>query len=778
MKSLQNKIFLFFVLLLILVQGVAFWTMYSSNKADEQLTITNRLNNAETLFQTEFDSRSFYLNGFAETVAFDYGLINNFDEDARSLAVALNNHRNRIAANLAMIVDQTGLIRVQLITEKDNEGKTRIRRGSEHQKDFGDLSALIDGETGRFYQLDGNIYKISFSAIKTGPATIGWVGFGFRIDSELANNLSKTTDLIIDFVANDNGQLRSLGSSKAEVDLALSKRIIGNQQSEEVIARAYKFAEVGATDYLVLMHGARDDFVALLQNRWVQLLLLTAMTLMLSLTGAYLIAAGITKPVKALVEQAKKLAAGDYNQTVKIADKSELGQLANEFNVMQQAILARENTISHRAYHDQLTDLPNRNMLKLTLSQLGKQHESFCLMHLNICRLKDVNDTLGHDAGDKVIIEVGKRLNQIKALNLVAHLGADEFAIICQSTTADNISATMDIIHESLLKSFTYQGIALQLQVRVGIAFYPEHQADTLLLLQKADTALHHCRQKRHDFEIYDPSQDSNTVERLSLINDLKTAISDNQLTLFYQPKMNLQLQKVTHVEALVRWFHPTLGMVPPDKFIHLAEQTGQINELTRWVFHEAVKQHLAWREQDIMLNMAINISAENLKDPEFYPLICDCFNEHNLDPSCFTLEVTESAVVDDPEAAIALLSRFKERGIHLSIDDYGTGYSSLAQLKHLPVHELKIDKSFVMKLANDQDDQIIVKSTIELARNMGLTIVAEGVEDEFSLKWLAQHHCTLAQGFFISRPVPADELSTWLADSAEQLTQYYPQLA
>ncbi|MGB0900001.1 MAG: putative bifunctional diguanylate cyclase/phosphodiesterase, partial [Psychrobium sp.] len=224
----------------------------------------------------------------------------------------------------------------------------------------------------------------------------------------------------------------------------------------------------------------------------------------------------------------------------------------------------------------------------------------------------------------------------------------------------------------------------------------------------------------------------------------------------------------VTHVEALVRWQHPKLGMVPPDNFIHIAEQTGQINALTQWVFVTALKQFNTWKEKGIDINIAVNISAENLKFIGFESFVRKSVEEYKVPNSSITLEVTESAVVDNPEAAIALLRRFKEDGFKISIDDYGTGYSSLAQLKQLPVNELKIDKSFVQKLETDEDDQIIVRSTIELAHNMGLSVVAEGIEDEYSLKWLAKHGCELAQGYYISRPQPSERLTPWLEEKKE----------
>ena len=419
----------------------------------------------------------------------------------------------------------------------------------------------------------------------------------------------------------------------------------------------------------------------------------------------------------------------------------------------------------HLANHDPLTGLPNRNILNKVLIKSINNQNNFLILHLNLSRLKDVNDTLGHDVGDEVIKELANRLQRLcqeSKFKQLVHLGADEFILL---TDYLDIDETVVQLQSALELPFDYQGISLQLQVRIGVASYPEHSEDAKSLLQMADTALHHTRGTGKLVQTYHPDLDVNTVERLNLINDLKQAIPAGELELHFQPKLCLKTNIVTHVEALVRWQHPSLGMIPPDSFIHIAEQTGQIKALTRWVFTTALAQFNTWRTLGLDLNIAINIAANNLKEADFHQFICQSLMSANVPSEKVTLEVTESSVVEDPESAIKLLSEFKSHGMKISIDDYGTGYSSLAQLKQLPVHELKIDKSFIQCLEHDEDDQIIVRSTIELAHNMGLHVVAEGIEDEFSLNWLADHGCELAQGYYISKPKPATELTPWLLD-------------
>lgn len=768
MKSLQNKIFLFFVLLLLMVQSIAFWTLYSGSQNQEAAEINNRLTTAKTIFTELFDRRLAYLSAFAETAAKDYGLKEVFNEDTRSLLFALNNHRKRINADLAMTVSAEGIINSQLQRYFVNDSE-KIRQGLESGTKFRFIEWLEIGQSAHLYMIDDALYQLSISPVSVGKKTLGWIAFGFQIDHRLAGEFTSITGLDTDFVIKENDVWRLISISEHNTNhtnaLSLAVQVIENKTPDKYIATHSLITEFDEQELGVAMHGLRANFVALLQEQWIKFVMLAVLTFIVSLASAYLISASISKPIKRLVTQAKAIASGDYQHKVTLKDKNEIGQLADEFNNMQSAVLQREEAIMHLADHDPLTDLPNRNMLNKVLKKLTDQQQHFMILHLNLSRLKDVNDTLGHDVGDEVIKELAKRLQclcQITNFKLLVHLGADEFILLAEHLDIDE---TIAQLQAELEPTFDYQGISLQLQVRIGAALCPEHHSDSKLVLQMADTALHHTRETGKLVQIYHPDLDVNTVERLSLINDLKQAIPAGELELHFQPKLCLKTSVVTHVEALVRWQHPTLGMIPPDNFIHIAEQTGQIKALTRWVFTTSLAQFNTWRTLGLDLNIAINIAASNLKEADFHQFICQALMRANVPAEKVTLEVTESSVVEDPEEAIKLLSAFKSHGMKISIDDYGTGYSSLAQLKQLPVHELKIDKSFIQRLEHDEDDQIIVRSTIELAHNMGLHVVAEGIEDEFSLNWLKDHNCELAQGYYISKPKPATELTPWLLE-------------
>lgn len=775
MKSLQSKIFFLFVILLLLVQAVSLWTVYSATEQHELQQVEHQLGNAKKVFQTEFKNRNYYLAAFAETVAKDFGLKQVFQEDTRSFLVALNNHRKRIDADLAIAISVDGLITAQLVKLLDDNGEYRVRVGPEQAHPFRFTSWLELSENAHLYPLENNFFQFNLAPLKSGSVIIGWVGFGFHINQQLAERFTDLTGLKTDFAMGVGGQWQLIATAESNLtpqqileETQLVNKIMDDDQAFQVIAAKHRLGTVEKQDLVMVMYGVRDDFLAAIRQRWKELLFLALLMLGISLVGALVIAKNISQSIKILVKQTRYIASGNYDQSVSVGGGEELEQLAYEINQMQLAVVSRERTISHQAYHDPLTDLPNRNRLILELDEwIAGGCRSACLFRLRVRRVKDVNDSFGQEFGDKVVSEAGKRLAQVAQSDRLFHLGGSEFVLLYEDVSESNIKLRLDAIEQIMEPIYKNQSVALHIELQVGVSLYPQHDRISSGLLQKAGTALRMVQSDGEQHFMYNASLSSATVDRFRLINELKTAIEQDQLTLHYQPKLSLADNHIGQVEALVRWQHPERGLISPDKFIMIAEQTGQINALTRWVLNCAAKQCQDWLKQGISLNIAVNISAENLKDNNFYPLVMDTLRLHQLGRNAISLEVTESAVVEDPESAIALLTRFEQQGIGLSIDDYGTGYSSLAQLKRLPVSELKIDKAFIQKLLLDKIDEVIVSSTLELAHKMNLTVVAEGVEDEATLQWLKANACQVAQGYFICRPKPADELIEWLVNSA-----------
>lgn len=428
----------------------------------------------------------------------------------------------------------------------------------------------------------------------------------------------------------------------------------------------------------------------------------------------------------------------------------------------------QEAKIEHQALHDALTNLPNRALLHDRLAhaiQLAERQKTYlALLVMDLDRFKDINDTLGHHVGDKILQQVAKRLQHIlRPSDTVARLGGDEFAVLLPVTDVTYANHVAQKIILVLKKVFVYERHTLYVGGSLGIAIYPDHGLDAETLIQHADVAMYLAKSGNTGCAFYDPQQDRHSVTRLALERDLHDAIDNNSLELYYQPQIDLKTQNVVGVEALLRWKHPQRGMIPPDEMIPIAEQTGLIRPLTMWVLNYALKQVDSWRRQGIQMNVSVNLSVWNIQDQSLVDELRAIFSTWNIPPTSLKLEITESAMMANPERALEVLSGLHAMNIHLSVDDFGTGFSSLAYLKKFPVSSLKIDKSFVMNMANDENDAAIVVSTIELAHNLGLTVVAEGVENEQVLGLLAKHGCDVAQGYYLGRPMPQAEITRYL---------------
>lgn len=427
--------------------------------------------------------------------------------------------------------------------------------------------------------------------------------------------------------------------------------------------------------------------------------------------------------------------------------------------------------LEHKSMFDALTDLPNRllflDRLKHALKVARREASPLAVLTVDVVRLREVNDILGHEAGDHVLQEVACHLQKtLRESDTVARLGGDEFAIVLPNVGMRQISVAVRKIQKLLQQPAVFEGTSLEIEVAVGIALYPEHGDEPDILLQHADIAMQVAKNEARGFSIYNVDNDPYSLRKLQLLGELRKAIENKELALYYQPQIDLQTGQIVSVEALARWPHPVEGVISPDDFIPMIEQSGLIRPFTFWVLEEAVVQLKYWSEAGIDLTIAVNLSTRNLIDSRLPGSIAKLLNVHNVSAENLTLEVTESAVMSRPEMALKVLTQLHKMGHKLSIDDFGTGYSSLSYLKKLPVHELKIDKSFVLGLTTNDDDAVIVRSIIHLANNMGLKVVAEGVEDQDILDMLAILKCDIAQGYHMSHPLPVEELEQWLIDS------------
>jgi diguanylate cyclase (GGDEF)-like protein len=438
-------------------------------------------------------------------------------------------------------------------------------------------------------------------------------------------------------------------------------------------------------------------------------------------------------------------------------------------------IVAMYNSISqsarseHLARHDSLTGLPNRMFFQQTAeSTLQSSPASGCVLLLDLDRFKDVNDTLGHRVGDLLLSHVAVRFRQVVGnRGEIARLGGDEFALIaagCSRAAAGELALA---VADSLRDSFQLEELVVDVQTSVGIALFPEHGTDIATLLQKADVAMYRAKESSADIEFYDERHDHHSPSKLALTGELRAAVPGPQLVTWYQPQLDLHTGALTDVEALIRWEHPARGLLSPDDFLRMAEQTSLIKPLTDHVLRCSLEQMAVWRGLGLTPTVAVNVSTRSLVDRDFTASVMSALNDAGVPPCSLRLEVTESALMADPVIAHAVLHELDALGVKISIDDFGTGYSSLAYLADLPVSEVKIDRSFVLKMDGHAKENIIVSSTIDLAHHLGLRAVAEGVEDRAQISRLQRLGCDVAQGYAIARPLRAPEATQLLLGSS-----------
>jgi diguanylate cyclase (GGDEF)-like protein/PAS domain S-box-containing protein len=422
--------------------------------------------------------------------------------------------------------------------------------------------------------------------------------------------------------------------------------------------------------------------------------------------------------------------------------------------------------LNYQANYDELTGLPNRQhllaKLKQSLTGIENSGRGLGLLLMDLDGFKEINDALGHDMGDQLLRQLGRRMIATldKETEFIARLGGDEFAVIVENTSKlDAVKAVADKIHGEIRKPFEHRGYRLEVGVSMGIAVAPEHGKDCSSLLRCADVAMYSAKKNGQLVEVYDISVDQHSPRRLLLLTQLGEAITNDELVLYYQPKIELASGACVGYEALIRWQHPVFGLIMPVEFIPLAEVSDLIRPLSLWVIEAALKQIKVWQQQGQKKNVSINISVRNLLDSELCEQVQKLCKQYAVLPGQLEFEITESALISDPDRVRETLLAFSLLGIHLSIDDYGTGYSSLAYIKQLPVDTLKIDRTFVQHMLEHQEDSIIVKSTINLAHNLGLQVVAEGIEEQAVASALQAMQCDYAQGYFFGKPVPAEQL-------------------
>ncbi|TFW14801.1 putative bifunctional diguanylate cyclase/phosphodiesterase [Duganella callida] len=779
-RSLESRIVTLFLVLIVAVQVAGLLVIQRGIDNNARLSIGAELNNGAKVFRRLLDQNAQSLRFGARLLARDTAFLaaigNNDEGDRATIESALENSGRRIKASLSMLIGEDRRI-----------GATTNPKQSAALEQIAlsmlDAAEAADGANG-IAIVDHRPYQIVAMPIKA-PITIGWIVMTFPIDRQLANDMREVTSLHTTVLTRDpQGRWLQAGSTfvgpsaQAVVDQlqALPAAPAGpfdmTVETAQYSARLTPIGEDNGSTASVLLARSIDEATAEYRRleRW--LVGLTLGGIFVSALAIVLAAKRIAQPISALAVTAKRLEEGDYKVPIDSTREDEIGALAHAFDAMREGIAKREQEIRRLAYWDTLTNLPNRAQFVLLLNdalpEAQRREEHLYVLMMDLDRFKHVNDVMGHSFGDALLRQVAGRLqlllaNRRQSSAQVARLGGDEFAVLLPAANLDAAQMMAYEILQALETPLSLEDQMVDIGAGLGIAGYPEHAADGETLLSMAEVAMYAAKQRTEGPVVYDPAMDKSSAKSLSLLTELRNAAEGNQFRLHVQPKISLASGQVVGMEALVRWVHPERGNVFPDEFIPFAEQTGFIRILTRWVMERSAElcRELAGRGHH--LKVSVNLSTRDLLDQDLPAKFADLLSRHKLGPGSFCLEITESAIMDDPVRAQQTLERLSAMGLDLSIDDFGTGYSSLAYLKRLPVNELKIDKSFVLNMEHDEGDTKIVRSTIDLGHNMGLRVVAEGIESEAVWRLLADLGCDQGQGYFMSRPIPADQLVPWL---------------
>jgi diguanylate cyclase (GGDEF)-like protein len=775
-RSFQARLLYLVIAILVLLEAGTLVSVHFAGQRALRTSLAEELGVGARVLDRIFTTRAQQLAFSLRVLARDFGFLEAVASgDVPTITSTLANHGSRIAADTVVLVSLDGTVMA------DTLGGRMIGR----RFPFAAMLQLAEerGEASDTVSFRNSPYQFVIVPVLA-PRPIAWVCAGFEIDDRVLADARRLASLDVSVWSSTAGgapQLMSTLPSQERADL------VAQMSGANAVQRGQTTLQLGNASYATLVEPlrtgdnsrvntvlqrsieeARRPFVTL----ELQIFIFSSLLLLLALLAAVLFSRTVSRPLRVLAEGAGRIEHGDYVTPVVVGHEDEIGQLATAFNEMQSAIAAREEQIIFQATHDSLTGLPNRTLfldrVVQAMTAAKRNGPAVGMIMMDVDRFKDVNDTLGHHFGDQLLIEIGRRLTQtVGAQERVARLGGDEFAVMFTARTTEEALTEAARVESAFTAPYALGEVNIDVNASLGIALFPEHAADADTLMKRADIAMYDAKKNHSGVAMYEAGRDEHSLRRLSLMMELRQAIVRDELELYFQPKIDVATERVVHAEALVRWNHPRHGVMRPDEFIPLAEQSGKIGLITKWVIRNAIAQCAAWRAAGLDLTVAVNLSALDLFDSELPTLISGLLSDAGLPSAKLMLEITESAIMKDAAYAQKILADLKRRGICLAIDDFGTGYSSLAHLKRLPVDELKIDKSFVLNLSESaSDDLVIVRSTIELGHNMGLVVIAEGVETRESWTILKRLGCDMAQGYYMSKPLRAADFGTWVAES------------
>ena len=762
------RLILFFAVTLVAIQIATIYSIRTVLRGTLMEDGKAQIAAAQTRFVRQLSELEGHLADGVRLLTMDFALRQAIaDRDSATVVSALRNHGKRIGASRMMLVGTDGTI----------DGDTApIGSAIFPYPEMLDRAAAVDRAGGVAIMYGKPVWLVAVPVMA--PDLIGFIAAALPLDDtelDRIRDIAGVPGKIGIAVLISDSWTPMTGGIEQYVLRALpndgESRAIASAGGDETIAVARALAtQAGVPPMRVIMDYPLSDAMRRYENLSLVLVPVVLLGLLATLVGVTIISRGVARPIEALARQTRRIAAGDYTPRPPPRQRSdELGELSAALYGMTKAIADREESIRFHASHDPVTGLMNRTAVA-DLIRICLSRGSGSILAVGLTRWREIVSSVGRDVGDRLLCEaafrIATRFDRDPAAPRVARIGESTFAVLLDGVDAAEASMAAARVTDAFDQPYREAELTIDAPIAVGIALLPEHCANAEQALRRAEVALALAASAETRVAIYRPDSDPHRPDRLSLMSELRIGLPRGEFQLVYQPKLDIARGKISGAEALVRWNHPTRGTVRPDDFITLAEETGNIQQLTRWVLRTGLTEAKRWRDRGLTARIAINLSVRDLTDDTLPVRIAGLLRETGLQARSLVLEITESAIMGEPEAAIAVLVRLEEMGIDLAIDDFGVGQSSLAYLRRLPVREIKLDKTFVMNLPRNPGDQTIVRSVTGLGHNLGYMVTADGVEDADTLRMLRDFGCDYAQGYFVGRPMAPDDFvrltQTW----------------
>jgi diguanylate cyclase (GGDEF)-like protein len=764
-KPLNQSIFRLVVGIVVLIIITIFAHVWLATSEQTQSRLNRDLIVAENVLQRVLQNRKDLLYNSAYVLTADFGFKQAVASgDNRTINSALFNHGQRIKADLMAIVTLDG----ETVTSAP--AVLKMGRSFPYPEVIGDV--IKKGGYSSLMMLDGQLYQVIMLTIDA-PTPIGIALIGFKLDDSVLAQLNNITQLETTLqVFTEQSEVYKISTLPDDIIKpalsTLNQRpswlSITITKDTPYISQQFTLADdLGSRIVITLSEDAQklfSDFNSLQFG----IVVICIMAILITTLLAALFSRKISQPLTILADIAERIAVGNYTKDVAVVSNTkEVKLLSEAFTSMQSNIESREREIIFQARHDSLTSLYNRHYIETLLDSKFLDKSSFLVVGINICDFRSINDVFGYHNGDLCLKELALRLSKLGGVT--ARLNGGELLWIPNEEPTEDFINALKLALEIPIDT---GDVSININVAMGLIDCPKDANNTEEVFKRLNIVLDEAQVTCGLVLCFDPKLEERYTRRLSIITELKNTLehAGDELSLNYQPKLDLKKGTITHVEALIRWTNARLGFVSPEDFIAIAEQADLIKDITSWVINRAITDAARFKEANLNVSVAINLSAKDIMDPELLTNVLALLEEKNLNTSCLSFELTEGDLIKDHDVAIVYLQAFRNEGFEIAIDDFGTGYSSMAYLQNLPVSTLKVDKSFVLKLHEQDGDQKIVKTVINLAHSFDMNVVAEGVENNEALALLADWGCEMAQGYYICKPISADNLITWYEDN------------